>query len=101
MEMIKPGSRVVVFAPSGTTYTQSMSATRDVLKFGGKVLLITDQAPAIEDDNLFTILIQCTSESLFAITSVIPMQLIVNQWSIEEANKPGDFTRGAKVTSIE
>ncbi len=101
MEMIKPGSRVVVFAPSGTTYLQSMSATRDVLKFGGKVLLITDQVPAIEDDNLFTIVIPCTNEPLFAITSVIPMQLIVNQWSIEEENKPGDFTRGAKVTSIE
>jgi glucosamine--fructose-6-phosphate aminotransferase (isomerizing) len=101
MEMIKPGSRVVVFAPSGTTYTQSISATRDVLKFGGKVLLIADQAPAIENDNLFTIVIPCTNEPLFAITSVIPMQLIVNQWSIEEANKPGDFTRGAKVTSIE
>jgi len=101
MEMIKPGSRVVIFAPSGTTYKQSLSATRDVLKFGGKVLLITDQVPAINDDNLFPIVIPCTNEPLFAITSVIPMQLIVNQWSIEEKNKPGDFTRGAKVTSIE
>jgi len=101
MEMIKPGSRVIIFAPSGTTYTQSISATRDVLKFGGKVLLITDQVPAINDDNLFAIVIPCTNEPLFAITSVIPMQLIVNQWSLEEENKPGDFTRGAKVTAIE
>ncbi len=101
MEMIKSGSRVVVFAPSGTTYDQSISATRDVLKFGGNVLLITDQVPAIKDDNLFPILIPHTNESLFAITSIIPMQLIVNQWSIEEENMPGDFTRGAKVTSIE
>lgn len=101
IEMIKPGSRVVVFAPSGTTYSQSLSATRDVLKFGGKVLLITDQVPAINDDNLFAVVIPNTNEALFAITSVIPMQLIVNQWSIEEENKPGDFTRGAKVTSIE
>lgn len=101
MEMIKPGSRVVIFAPSGTTYTQSMSATRDVLKFGGTVLLITDQACSIDDEKLFTILIPHTNEPLFAITSIIPMQLIVNQWSLEEENKPGNFTRGAKVTAIE
>ncbi len=101
MEMIKPGSRVVMFAPSGITYSQSMAATRDVLRFGGKVLLITDQVPAITDDNLFAVVIPCTNEPLFAITSVIPMQLIVNRWSIEEENKPGDFTRGAKVTEIE
>lgn len=101
MEMVKPGSRVVIFAPAGTTYSQSIAATRDILKFGANVLLITDQIPPIEDPKLFTIQIPCTNEALFAISSVIPMQLIVNQWSIEEKNEPGDFTRGAKVTSIE
>ena len=101
MEMIKQGSRVVVFAPTGTTYSQSIAATTDTLKFGAKVLLITDQVPPIKDDNLFTIVIPCTNEALFAIASVIPMQLIVNQWSIEEKNEPGNFMRGAKVTAIE
>jgi len=101
MEMIKQGSRVVVFAPTGTTYNQSIKATFDILKFGAKVLLITDQISPIKDENLFTITIPCSNEALFAITSVIPMQLIVNQWSIEEENEPGDFMRGAKVTAIE
>jgi glucosamine--fructose-6-phosphate aminotransferase (isomerizing) len=101
MEMIKKGSSVVVFAPSGTTYNQSLTATSDILKFGAKVLLITDQVPPIKDDNLFTILISCSNEALFAIASVIPMQLIVNQWSIEDKNEPGDFMRGAKITAIE
>jgi len=101
MEMIKKGSRVVIFAPTGVTYNQSISATTDVLKFGAEVLLITDQVSPIKDDNLFTIVIPYTNEALFVITSAIPMQLIVNQWSIEEKNEPGDFTRGAKVTAIE
>jgi glutamine---fructose-6-phosphate transaminase (isomerizing) len=101
MEMIKEGSRVVIFAPKGTTYEQCITATRDVLKFGAKVLLITDQVSTIKNDNLFTIEIPSVNEALFAITSVIPMQLIVNQWSIEAKNEPGNFMRGAKVTSIE
>ena len=101
MEMIKEGSRVVVFAPGGKTYSQNLTATSDVLKFGAKVLLITDQVPTINHENLFSIIIPCVSEELFAISGIIPMQLLVNQWSIEEKNEPGNFTRGAKVTSIE
>jgi glutamine---fructose-6-phosphate transaminase (isomerizing) len=101
MEMIKDGSRVVIFAPSGTTYVQSITATNDVLKFGAKVLLITDQTPSFENENLYTIEIPKVNEVLFVITSIIPMQLIVNQWSLEDKNEPGNFTRGAKITAIE
>ncbi len=101
MEMIKEGSRVVIFAPGGKTYDQNLSATADVLAFGAKVLLITDQVPAIIHENLFSITIPGVNEELFAIASIIPMQLLVNQWSVEEKNEPGSFKRGAKVTSIE
>ena len=101
MEIVKEGFRAVVFAPSGITYNQSITVTSDILKFGGKVLLITDQNPPISDENLFSIVIPCPNEPLFAILSLIPMQLIVNQWSIEEENIPGNFTRGAKVTAVE
>jgi glucosamine--fructose-6-phosphate aminotransferase (isomerizing) len=93
MEMIKDGSRVVIFAPGGKTYTQNLTATSDVLKFGAKVLLITDQVPDLNHENLFSIIIPCVNEELFAISSIIPMQLIVNQWSIEEKNEPGNLTR--------
>ena len=101
MEMVKEGFRAVVFAPSGITYPQSIAVAADILKFGGKVLLITNQNPPIPDENLFSIVIPCPNESLFAILCLIPMQLIVNQWSIEEENVPGNFTRGAKVTTVE
>lgn len=101
MEMVKEGFRAVVFAPSGLTYHQSITVAADILKFGGKVLLITDQNPPLKDENIFSIVIPCPNEPLFAILCLIPMQLIVNQWSIEEENIPGNFTRGAKVTAVE
>ena len=101
MEMVKEGFRAVVFAPSGITYLQSILVATDILKFGGKVLLITDQYPSVTHHNLFPLVIPCPNEPLFAILCLIPMQLIVNQWSIEEENVPGNFTRGAKVTAVE
>ena len=101
MEMVREGFRAVVFAPSGTTYLQSITVAADILKFGGKVLLITDQDPSITHNNLFSIVLPCANEPLFAILCLIPMQLIVNQWSVEEDNVPGNFTRGAKVTAVE
>jgi glutamine---fructose-6-phosphate transaminase (isomerizing) len=101
MEMVKKDFRAVVFAPAGTTYIQSIAVTSDILKYGGKVLLLTDEVPLLKNDNLFSIVFPCPNEALFPILSAIPMQLIVNQWSIEEKNEPGNFTRGAKITSIE
>ena len=101
MEMVKEGFRSVVFAPSGITYPQSIAVAADILKFGGKVLLITNQDPPLTDEKLFSIVIPCPNEPLFAILCLIPMQLIVNQWSIEEENVPGNFTMGAKVTAVE
>jgi len=101
MEMVKEGFRAVVFAPSGITYLQSILAATDILKFGGKVLLISDQDPSVTHHNLFTLVIPCANEPLFGILCLIPMQLIVNQWSMEEENVPGNFTRGAKVTAVE
>jgi glutamine---fructose-6-phosphate transaminase (isomerizing) len=101
MEMIKNDSRVILFAASGATYNQSITATHDVLKFGARVLLITDKNPVIKHKNLYTIAIPSVNEALFAITSIIPMQLIVNQWALEDKNEPGNFTRGAKITTIE
>jgi glutamine---fructose-6-phosphate transaminase (isomerizing) len=101
MEMVKDGFRAVIFAPSGTTYSQSSIIATDILKYGGKVLLITDQLSPIQNENLYIVQVPRINEPLFAITSAIPLQLIVNQRSIEEENVPGNFTRGAKVTAIE
>lgn len=101
MEMVKDGFCAVVFVPSGITYSQGIAVASDILKYGGKVLLITDHVPSFRDNNLFTISVPCTNEALFALTSAIPLQLVVNQRSLEEENIPGNFTRGAKVTSIE
>jgi len=101
MEMVKEGFKAIVFAPSGGTYTQSISMAKDISKYGGKVIFITNKAPIFNDRNIFNIIIPFLESDLFAIPAVVPLQLIVNQWAIENNTIPGVFTRGAKVTVIE
>ena len=33
--------------------------------------------------------------------ATVPLQFMVNQWALDTGNEPGDFTRFAKVTTIE
>ena len=51
--------------------------------------------------NLLEINVHCGDPDLFAIPSIVPVQLIVNAWAEEMELVPGSFTHGAKVTSIE
>ena len=55
----------------------------------------------IESVNLLEINVHCGDPDLFAIPSIVPVQLIVNAWAEEMELVPGSFTHGAKVTSIE
>ncbi|WP_321436442.1 SIS domain-containing protein [uncultured Bacteroides sp.] len=101
MEMVKDGFKAIVFAPSGETYDQSVSMAKDISKYGGKVIFITNISSMFDDKNIFNITIPFLDSDLFAIPAVIPLQLIVNQWALENNIIPGAFTRGAKVTAIE
>jgi len=101
MEMVKEGFKAIVFASSGVTYMQSVSMAKDISRYGGKVIFITNEKPIVDDENIFNITILCSDSDLFAIPAIIPLQLIVNQWAIENDKVPGVFIRGAKVTAIE
>ena len=78
-----------------------ISLEADVLSFNGKVILISDISSGIESVNLLEINVHCGDPDLFAIPSIVPVQLIVNAWAEEMELVPGSFTHGAKVTSIE
>jgi glucosamine--fructose-6-phosphate aminotransferase (isomerizing) len=101
MEMVKEGFKAIVFASSGETYTQSVSMAKDISKYGGKVIFITNKTPIFSDRNILNITIPFLESDLFAIPAVVPLQLIVNQWALKNNITPGTFTRGAKVTAIE
>jgi glucosamine--fructose-6-phosphate aminotransferase (isomerizing) len=101
LEMVKEGFVVLIIAPAGITYIQSMILARDIVRFGGRVILFSNRDIEPPDDNILFVKVPCPAEYLFSIASVIPMQLIVNQLATEKGQTPGDFIRGTKITLIE
>lgn len=102
LEMVKPGMAVFIFTHSlSPTYSQSLRLARDVLGFGGKVVLLTDILPPLTGDRLRVFASPCLSEETAPISNVIPVQLIVNAWACAHGMTPGDFAHGAKVTTTE
>jgi glucosamine--fructose-6-phosphate aminotransferase (isomerizing) len=101
MEMAKKGFRAVILAPLGSTYDQGIKLANDITKYGGRVVLITNSLADFNNPEVHPVRIPCQDEYLFPIPAIIPLQFIVNQWSVDEGNEPGNFTMGAKVTTIE
>ena len=94
LEMVKKGFIAILFAHSQSeTYEQSLSE--------GKVIFITDSNLVFENDNLCAITIPSTNAELFTIPCIVPVQLLINTWATKCGIIPGEFTHGAKITSIE
>jgi glutamine---fructose-6-phosphate transaminase (isomerizing) len=101
MEMIKNGFRAVILAPLGATHAQGIKLAEDITRLGGKVILITNCDNVFNNPGIFPVRIPCKDEFLFPIPAIVPLQLIVNQWAVEEGKQPGNFLAGAKVTTTE
>ncbi len=78
-----------------------MKLAEDIIRFGGKVVLITNSLAAFNNTNIYPLRIPCQDEYLFPIPAIVPLQFIVNQWAVDEGHEPGNFTMGAKVTTTE
>jgi glucosamine--fructose-6-phosphate aminotransferase (isomerizing) len=101
MEMVREGFRAFLFAPDGKTFDQSLKMAKDIAKFNGKVIIISNRELILSDPNVYVFRLGVKDEYLFAIGSIIPLQLMVNSRAIELGRKPGYFTRGAKITKTE
>ena len=102
LEMVNEHLAVVIYAHSQSgVYAQSVKLAEDILRFGGKVVWVSDKLLGKEDASLLEIQINCSRADLFVIPSIIPLQLIVNARAEASGLEPGCFLHGAKVTSIE
>jgi len=101
MEMVQKGFKSIIWAPTGKTYRQNIKMAEDIIRFDGKVLLITNSDYQNDNPNIMIEKIPVTDEYLFAIASILPMQLFVDQYAKNKGFEAGNFSRGAKITSIE
>ncbi len=102
LEMVRRGLTVLLFTHSRSrTHSQSLRLAQDVLQFGGKVILLSDTPALPPREHLVQLCIPCPCEELSPITTVLPVQLLVNAWAEAQGLTPGDFSHGAKVTVSE
>ncbi|MEP6949622.1 MAG: SIS domain-containing protein [Ginsengibacter sp.] len=101
MEMVGDGFKAILFAAKGKTFIQSIKMTEDIVEFGGKVLLITNEKVNLPDDNIKQIFIDEPDEFMFSINAVLPVQLFIDDYAKVRGFVAGSFSRGAKVTIIE
>ena len=101
IEMVDSEFKAVVLAPAGVTFKQSVRMANDIAKFGGHVILITNRNIDLSNSLIYKINVEKCDEYLFPILSIVPLQLMVNQWALERGITPGHFSKGAKVTKIE
>jgi glutamine---fructose-6-phosphate transaminase (isomerizing) len=101
MEMVSDGFKSILFAAEGKTMLQSIKMAEDISKFGGKVVLITNQKHWKHNNNIMQIFIDEPDEYLFSILGILPVQLFVDSYAKSKGFEAGSFSRGAKVTEIE
>jgi len=102
MEMVKPGFKSILFAAEGKTYSQSVKMAKDIAKYHGKVVIITNKDNhGISDSKILPVVIDQPDEYLFSIQSIVPVQLLVNDLALSKGYEPGQFVHGGKVTLSE
>ena len=101
MEMVKDGFKSIMFTPGGKTFAQNLKMAEDIAGFGGKVLLITNKKINLSNSNIMQVYIDEQDEYLFAIQSIIPVQIFIDSFAKQRGFEAGSFSRGAKVTVTE
>jgi len=102
MEMVQQGFKSIMYAPKGKTFMQNIKMAEDIARFEGKVLLITnDKNFNPQSDNILKYYVEEEDEYLFAIQSIIPVQLFIDAYAKQRGFEAGSFSRGAKITVSE
>lgn len=101
LEIVDPAYRFVVLAPESPSRAISLRMVRDILDFGGEVLLVTNLDDVPKEQGLHIWLIDRCDESLFPIPSLIPFQLLAYRIAEAKGMEPGKLTKSKYVTTEE
>ena len=101
-EMVQEGFSAMVVAPKGRTSGLNLRLTHDIVRKGGKVLLITNEKVSERDENVFVADFQGgMDESMSPIVTVAPIQLLADGMAREKGIEAGKFRWGGKVMAAE
>ena len=101
MEIVNDKFRGIVIAPSGSTHDLNIKLAKEMAKYGGKVILITDKPEGITVEGIITIKMDSCDEPLTPIFYILPIQYLNNLLAEQRDLKVGTFCWGSKITTKE
>jgi glucosamine--fructose-6-phosphate aminotransferase (isomerizing) len=99
LEIVNPAYRFVVLAPEGPTRELSLRMVRDILDFGGEVLVVTNVNDLPQEERLRVWLTSRCDEYFFPVLSLIPFQLLACRIAETKGIEPGKLTKSKYVTT--
>ncbi|MFH0965737.1 MAG: SIS domain-containing protein [Planctomycetota bacterium] len=97
-EIIEKGHRAMVFAGRGRTEEIMLRLVRDMVRFGSKVILVTNSARAEATKNVLVYRLPEVKEHVFPILDIVPVELLLVGLARKRGVEPGAITKGNKVT---
>lgn len=102
LEMVEPGFRAVVFAPSGPGAGMNIAMAESIVQKGGIAVLVTDRNCMVQNrDRLIVIRLECLEEYLVPLFQIVPVQLLADSLAKKRGITAGKFRWGSKVMASE
>ncbi|HHW02244.1 MAG TPA: SIS domain-containing protein [Thermoanaerobacterales bacterium] len=101
MEIVDETFRGIIVAPSGLTCDLNLKLAKDISKFGGKAILLTDVEESLDKNNIICIKMDFCDEQLTPVFYILPIQYLDNLIAEKKGLKVGEFRWGEKVTKDE
>lgn len=102
LEIVEPGFRAVVFAPSGPGAEMNNAMAESIVQKGGIAVLITDRdCPVRDRDGLIVIRLETMEEYLTPLCQIVPVQFLADILAKKRGITAGKFRWGSKVMAAE
>lgn len=96
IELIKPGFNVVMLNTQKEYYKSCMTVCENVLNYGGKVLMMTDDKSIKERENLKVVYVENKDELYYCMVEIVPPVLAFEYIGTSNNGKPGHLSRVVK-----
>ena len=100
LEVASPGFLAFVFAPPGRTRALNLRLARDIVRFGGRVVLIDSDGDA-QGEGMLNLVLPPLQELYAPVVEIVPLQLLSRRMALDRGLSPGQFERAGKVTLSE
>jgi glucosamine--fructose-6-phosphate aminotransferase (isomerizing) len=101
LEIVDDSFRGIIVSPSGFTCDLNVNLAKDISKYGGKAILLTDVEESLDKNNIIRIKMDFCDEHLTPIFYILPIQYLDNLIAEKKGLKVGEFRWGEKVTRRE